>query len=335
MKKVFFFLLLFIGFKGAAQQGLNQLLAAGIADAQRFTRSYIAPVSEGAMHSITNGWYNTANVRKPLRFEISLIGNASLVTDENRHFILHTSDYEAIQFEDGSLYQSVATALGQNDPDVNVIVEYDTPFGTQQESITLPDGFGEFEVNAIPNAFLQASIGVFKGTEIKGRFFPKINYDGAETSFYGGAVQHEFTSWIPGSDILPIAVAGIVAYTHLDASYDFTENEVVEGENQVLQTNMDTWLFSAIVSTKLPYVNFYGGLGYIKGKATTDVTGTYHVQSGILQNQTIEDPFGFENEISGIRANLGLSLSFGLFKLNADYSFQQYNNISFGLTFGI
>lgn len=61
-------LCLSIGVK--AQDNLNDLLAAGVADAGRFTNSYLAPGTNSAMYSMNNGWFNTAKVKKflDLRF---------------------------------------------------------------------------------------------------------------------------------------------------------------------------------------------------------------------------------------------------------------------------
>lgn len=318
-----------------AQQNVSALLASGIHDAKLFTYSYFEPASQGAMYSISNGWYHSANVKKPLRFDVKIVGNVSFVDKEHHKFRLNAVDYEHLRFADGSLSKEVSTAFGQNDPEIEVYVDYETLTGTEREYFNLPDGFGEMGTKLIPNAFIQASIGVFKGTEIKGRYFPSVKYDDLETSFYGGALQHEFTSWIPGSDLLPFAVSGIVAYTHLDASYDFTKTELIEGENQLIKANLNTWMFAAIVSTKLPIINFYGGLGYVKGTSNIDLKGTYHIQTGVIQNETVVDPFGIEHEIGGIKADLGMSLKFGFFRLNADYSFQKYQNVSVGIGFGI
>ena len=111
---------------------------------------------------------------------------------------------------------------------------------------------------------------------------PKINTDDAKLGFYGVGLQHEFTSLLPADKILPIAVSGVIGYTHLNGSYDFTDEGVISGEDQRLETKMNTWVFQAIVSTKLPIINFYGGLGYVTGKSEIDVLGTY--SGGLLSS---------------------------------------------------
>ena len=317
-----------------AQENVNDLLAAGIADAKRFTQSYIAPAAEGLGYGINNGWFNNAKAPKRFNFELSVIGNVGFIKDEKKSFQMNAADYENIRFEDGSPSKMVATALGHNDPDIRVIITYDDPiFGSQETTLILPTGIGSQNVDIIPTGFLQASFSPFKGTQLKGRFFPKVETEDTKVGLYGIGIQQEFTSWLPADKIIPVAISGLVAYTHLDASYDFTDAEFVEGENQRVETDTNTLLFQLIVGTRLPVVNFYGGVGYITGTSTTDLLGTYRVTDGVLFSEEINDPFSVEHDISGIRATVGANLKLGFFGINADYSIAEFDSATLGINF--
>lgn len=319
-----------------AQENINELLAAGIADAKRFTTDYINPATEGVAYGINNGWFNNAKSLKKYGFELSIIGNASFIKDEKKSFDLVVSDYENLRFPDNSSSQSVATALGNNDPDVIVMVTYDDPiFGDQEVEITLPTGIGSADVNLIPTAFLQASFSPFKGTELKGRFLPKINTDDVDLGLYGIGIQQEFTSWLPANKIFPVAISGLIAYTHLNGSYDFTDTNIVDGENQQIKTEVNTMLYQLIFGTKLKVINFYGSVGYLNGKTTTDLNGTYRVSDGILTSDEIIDPFSINSDTSGVRATIGTHLKLGFFRLNVDYTIAEFNSASLGMSFGI
>lgn len=330
-----FSIIFFSGNQLLAQNNLGQLLASGIEDTRTFAKDYIRPGTEASIFNLSNGWYQTAEVKEVLEFEFSIIGNASVNLDKHHTFFLNTVDYQNIEFADGAVEKEVATIFGTNPTPVEVLVSYDTPFGTEQESITLPQGLAASGVEMLPTAFVQARLGIFKGTEIKARYFPKINYENVEAVIYGGAIQHEFTSWMPSLDF-PVAVSGIVGFTKMQGAYDFTELSYLEGANQQLNAEINSWLFSAIASTKLPVINFYGGVGYVAGSSTTDMLGTYKVvdDSGDTIAE-VEDPFSITDKIDGIKANLGMSLQLGFLKLHADYNFQEYEAISLGLHFGI
>lgn len=318
-----------------AQNDLDALLAAGVEDAQRFANDYLAPGTNGLMHSMNANWFNTADAKPLGGFEISIIVNAASVKDDNKSFLMNTDLYNNVQFVQGPSSQMVATVLGTNDPDVVVEVTYDDPiFGNQTEEITLPTGLAEANINLLPTAFIQAGVGLFKGTEIKARFVPKINTDDVSLSMYGVGLQHEFTKWLPADKLLPVAISGLVAYTHLDGSYDLTGSSGIEGENQRIENITNTWLFQLIASTKLSVINFYGGIGYIKGTSDSDMLGTYRVSNGFLTSNDIVDPFSVSSEVSSVRGTIGTKLKLGFFRLNAEYHLSEFDAFSVGINFG-
>lgn len=333
MKSLFFSIALVSGFLSIAQSNVNELLAAGIADAERFTNDYLSPVSEGTIYSVAGGWYNSAEAKPLGGFEISIIGNMTGFKnkEDKKTFTLNTADYENLQFVDGTTSKSVSTALGELE---GIIVFVEDENGLLRQEFELPTGLASEDINFIPSAYVQASVGVIKGTEIKARFLPKINTDEAAIGLYGIGIQHDFTKHLPADKILPVAISGVIGYTHLDGTYDFTDTNIIDGEDQKIDVDINTWIFQAVVSTRLPVINFYGGLGYLSGKSKTDILGTYRVQSGPFAAQTFEDPFSLRKDASGVVANVGTKLKLGFFRLNADYSLGEFNNLSVGINFG-
>ncbi|MEX0314442.1 MAG: DUF6588 family protein, partial [Allomuricauda sp.] len=53
MKKIVLLLTLFSATMGMAQSNLNDILAAGLNDAERFTTAWMAPVTEASVYSIS------------------------------------------------------------------------------------------------------------------------------------------------------------------------------------------------------------------------------------------------------------------------------------------
>ncbi|MEW4924948.1 DUF6588 family protein [Algibacter sp. 2305UL17-15] len=336
MKKLTLFMLLaLVTTITKAQNDIDALLAAGAEDAGRFADGYLKPAADGLMHSMNANWFNSGKVKPLGGFEISIIANASLIKDENKSFLMNTDLYNNVKFAQGGSSQMVASALGENDPDVEVIVTYDDPiFGQQQQTITLPTGIGSENINMLPTAFIQGALGLSSGIELKARFVPKIETDDVNLSMYGAGLQIEFTDWLPADKLWPVAVSGLVAYTHLDAQYDLTESSGIQGDNQRLETDTNTWLLQLIASTKLPVINFYGGVGYIKGKSNSDALGTYRVSNGGLTSDPIVDPFSVSSEVSAVRGTIGTKLKLGFFRLNAEYHLSEFDAFSVGINFG-
>ena len=334
MKYIFFTALLFSSVLGYSQSNVNEVFAAGVEDAERFSDSYFGPVSEGAIYSLANGWYNSADSKPLGGFEISVIGNMTSFKnkEDKKQFVLNTADYENLQFVDGSTSKPVSTALGDLEG-IRVFVEGEVGPITTREEFELPTGLASENINIIPTGFVQVSVGLVKGLEVKARFLPKIDTEDVGLGLYGAGLQYDFTKLLPADNLLPVAISAVAGYTHLDASYDFTNSNIVDGSDQRVEVDMNVWSFQAVASTKLPVINFYGGLGYVSGNSTTDVLGTYRVQSGPFQ-ETYTDPFSLSRKASGVVGTLGAKLKIGFFRLNADYSFAEFNNLTVGVNFG-
>lgn len=335
MKKIGLTLLaLVLGLTTNAQENIDQLLAAGIADAKRFSTDYIKPANDGLAYGINTGWFNSATTPKRFGFELSIIGNATFINDEDKQFILNTNNYENITFQDGSTSKPVATALGHNDPAIFVEVTYDDPiFGAQTTELELPTGIGSANINLIPTVFLQGSFSPFNGTQVKARYFPKVDAEDVKVGLYGFGLQQDFTAFLPADKVLPVSISGLIAYTHLDGSYDFTETGVVDGENQQIETETNTMLYQLIVGTKLKIINFYGSVGYISGKNETNLLGTYVVSDGTFFSEEIIDPFSIESDTKGVITTVGADLRLGFFGLNAAYTIADFSSASLGINF--
>ena len=342
MKKVRLFLVLVIA-TGIlkAQNDFDALLAAGVDNAERFAEDYIAPGTNGLMHSINANWFNTADAKPLGGFEISVLVNAATIKDEKKSFLMRIADYNSnpnqdyeISFPDAANTKMVATALGDNDTNVDILIRYDNALGNQEERITLPNGIGSATANLLPSAFIQGALGLSKGIEIKARFVPKINTDDVSLSMYGAGLQVEFTKWLPADKLLPVALSGLVAYTQINGSYSLNESTGIQGENQRLENDTNTLLLQLIASTKLPIINFYGGIGFIKGKSESDLLGTYTISSGPLLSETITDPFSISSDVSALRGTIGTKLKLGFFRLNAEYHLSEFDAFSLGVNFG-
>ncbi|WP_242135464.1 DUF6588 family protein [Aestuariivivens marinum] len=339
MKRFILLMLLGIVTTISKAQDIDGLFAAGVENAERFANDYLMPGTNGLMYSMNANWFNTADVKPLGGFEISIVANASISNNEHKIFLMDLDLYEtedfSVEFVDNPSERTrmVATALGENDPNIQIdISDNNNPLLT--ERITLPSGIGDATANLLPTAFIQGAIGLSKGFELKARFVPKVKTDEVDISMYGAGLQIEFTKWLPADKILPVAISGLLAYTNLDATYNLTDTFEIDGDNQRIESNTNTWLLQLVASTKLPVINFYGGLGYIKGESKSDILGTYTVTGGPFIANTYTDPFSVSSEVSSVRGTIGAKLKLGFFRFNAEYHLSEFNAFSLGLNFG-
>ena len=312
-----------------AQENIREFLVLGVEFAEEFTSAYTDPAAEGLMYGLTGGWYNSAQVRDKWQVEISIVTNGSFVPSDARTFTIDTSRFEDLTTIDGEAVVEIPTILGGSATPVTFIADLEGEF-YQFES---PEGFGLSDLNLLPNAFLQVKVGLPKATEVGVRVFPKIAVEDVEVGLFGFGAQHEFSRWIGALDTSPIAFSAFIAYTRLFADYEFETGGDVLGENQEIDVRMNSWLFELVASTKFPKLNVYGGIGYVNGDSDTRFKGTYEIQT--MTPLTFTDPFDFQNSVDGVRANIGLNFRAGWFGLNTAYTFQGYNNFSFGINFNI
>ncbi|GGD70586.1 hypothetical protein GCM10011412_05260 [Maribacter cobaltidurans] len=317
-------------------QDFNDLFAAGVEDAEQFTTDYLEPLSESAIYNFSTGWYNTADAKPLGGFEISIIGNITGFKNKSdkKVFILDPNDYQNLDFVNNpGVAREVSTALGDISG-VDVYVEGQVAGATVRQTFELPSGLSGEGLDFVPSGYVQASVGLIKGTEIKARFLPKIDTEGASVGLIGFGLQHDFTKLLPADKILPVAISAVIGYTKVNGDYDLTDVNLVQGNDQRIEANINTWAFNAVVSTKLPIINFYGGLGYVTGKSVTDVLGTYEVSAGPFASETYEDPFSITKKVSGVTGNIGTKLKLGFFRLNADYTLGEFNTLTVGVNFG-
>lgn len=319
-----------------AQADFNNVLAAGVEDAEKFTASYMEPLSESVIYNISTGWYNTADAKPLGGFEISIIGNITGFKnkDDKKTFILDPNEYENLDFvQNPGVAREVSTALGDISG-TEVYVEGEVLGVTVRETFELPSGLAGEDLNFVPTGYIQASVGLIKGTELKARFLPKMQYEDASIGLIGFGIQHDFTKLLPADKILPVAISAVIGYTNINGDYDLTNAKLIDGEDQRIEAEVTSWAFGAVVSTKLPIINFYGGVNYITGKSVTDVLGTYRVTSGPFASDTYVDPFSIAKKVNGVTGTLGAKLKLGFFRLNAEYNLGEFNTATVGVNFG-
>ena len=324
--------LLFLGICASSfsQENLRSFLLVGIEFAERVATRYTEPMSEGIIYGLTGGWYHSGKVIEPWDIHLSVITNGSFVPSEKEVFELDIRDIPNLSIaENDSGLAQIPTILG-GDSELRFIATRDG----EQFEFTAPDGIGLIDLNILPNAFLQLKVGLPKSTELGIRYFPKINLDDIALEIWGISAQHQFSKWIAPIDESKIALSAAVAYTALLGEYNFITDGFVTGDNQKIDAKLDSWLVQLIGSTKNPVFNLYGGIGYVTGTSSTQLEGTYIIETN-SETLSFTNPFTVKNNVNGWRVNIGTSVDVKWFGMNLDYTFQGFNNLSLGLHFSI
>ncbi len=347
MKKLVILFIIVSSMQYSKAQELETILLAAD-DASLLTQNYLSPVMEGLMYSMNGGWATTAKVHKKFGFDLTIGLNASFVPDKAQTFAFVPSDYSFLSLPNGET--KLQTVMSENDVETNVDISIPNGDGTfKVASFNMPGGITEdLPVNAVPAPTVQIGFGLPFKTDIKARFVPNLNFDDdVEANLIGFGLQHDLTQYLGPLDKLPLSISILGAFSNMKVTYaikdeDATDNVIVN--NGEAEFKMNTWTLQALASLDFKIITFYGSVGYNNGKTTTkmkgDYTLTYDVedsngnQIGTI-DETISNPINLEFEANGMRATIGTRLNLSIFKIFADYTFQNYNTATVGIAFSV
>ena len=322
-------LLVLLGAPSRAQEyNFRNYLVLGVETAEELASLYLEPLSEGLLYGLTGAWNNSAKVKKPWELDVSIVANGSFVPNEKLSKNVDISAIENLEVLGGADRVEIPTILGNEESEVTFIAT----LNGEEFIFDAPTGIGLFSTNLLPNAFFQASLGLPLNSEFSLRVFPKIEVSGANLGIIGFGLKHELTETIRSIRNWPFHISVFGAFTRLDADYSFQAEGFITGESQQVDIYLNSWNLEALISTKFPVWNVYGGLGYVNGDSNYALLGTYTI---VTEQEVLNftDPFDVQGQISGIKANLGTSVRLKRFKVNLDYTFQGFNNLAFGINY--
>ena len=349
MKNLIASILLIVSFQFAKAQDLETILLAAD-DASLLSQNYLKPAMEGLMYSMNGSWATTAKVHKKFGFDLTIGVNASLVPDKAKAFAFVPSDYSYLTLANNET--ELQTVMSEDDSEVmvNVKIPNENGNGTYRVvSFTMPGGITEdLPVNAVPAPVVQIGFGLPFKTDIKARFVPTQRYDDVEAKLLGFGLQHDLTQYLGIIDKSPLSVSVLGAFTNMSVTYDMDDQDAsdnVQVINGEAEYKMNTWTVQALASLDFKFLTIYGSAGYNSGKTTAKMKGdyilTYDIEdengnpAGLPEDVNITDPVNLDFEANGMRATLGMRLNLSIFKIFADYTFQNYNTATVGIAFSV
>ena len=213
----------------------------------------------------------------------------------------------------------------------------------------MPGGIAEdLPLNAAPAPTIQFGFGLPFKTDIKARFVPNLNFsDDVEANLIGFGLQHDLTQYFGTFEKLPLSISILGAFTNMKVVYNINDDDITDNviiRNGETEFKMNTWTIQALGSLDFKIVTLYGSLGYNNGKSTAKMKGDYILSYNIEDEngnaigsvtETVSNPINLDFEANGIRGTIGSRLNLGIFKIFADYTFQEYNTATIGIAFSV
>ncbi len=328
---------------------LGNFMAGGIDDASKLFESYLSPYINGFGASLTGGWYNTAKPHKLGGFDLTLTLNTAIVPDQFKSFDVEDLLLQTFSVADGE--SSISPTIAgerENGP----LLQYNIPGIEPQDAFNLVKGTGN---PYVPSPMLQVGVGLVKGTEIIGRYMPKIEASSLSMDMWGIGVKHSLKQWIPVLAKLPLLHLSLMGgYTVLNTNTAlsvtpdkiglggiyYPENWDDDFKDQSMDIILKSFTVNLIASLNLPVVCFYGGVGLAKTSSNLKLLGYYpSVKTESVGNYELErlrDPIdiSIKNQDGGVtkpRLNAGIRFKFAVITLHFDYTYANYSVATAGL----
>tara|TARA_B100000795_G_scaffold209067_1_gene162584 strand:+ start:134 stop:1066 length:933 start_codon:yes stop_codon:yes gene_type:complete len=301
-------------------------------DSKKLFQGYISPLMKGAIYSSNGGWYNSAKVHNKLGVDLSLRLNASFVPLSDQIFSISNLEFITSQAKD------LPTIIGSNrQEDLIITLPSDGILPEMKTTIKAPRGIkSKLPLGAVPAPVLQLGIGIPFDTEIIIRYSPEYHRKGIDMSLKGIGVKHNLLQYFGPVDKFPLNVSAFASFSKMKIDYDIQSFSSINGTGQVAQFSLNNYNLLLLASLDVLVVNFYAGFGLSGGNSSFKMLGQYDLEyqteSNIPFTRYLNDPIDMNFNVSGYQTTIGAKFKFLIFSAFADFTFQDYNTLSAGIS---
>lgn len=265
---------------------------------------YLQPFADAFSADFNSGLFHNARIKKMgFQLYIGVVGQVAIIPSSAKTFQAYT---ESDLYPQQGPY-SVPTVFGSSD---GKTVPIDGTGGLIE--YTFPGGF---EIDYMPLAMPQITIGSVYGTDFTARYIQVDAGDIGKVNVFGWGLRHSIDQYL---DVLPIDLSvGYYNQTFKIGSYMDAKANVVN-----LQA-----------SYAIPVLTFYGGLGYENSKVKVE-----YVYEGADVSEFAEpgDKISFDMKgANTVRFTVGMTINMGPVKLHGDYNLAKQSTFAVGLGIGI
>ncbi|MBC7641904.1 MAG: hypothetical protein H7174_06125 [Flavobacterium sp.] len=218
--KRFFLIIFFVGsfcnaqtFNLAALEHLDEFFK----DAVYYSDKYVTPATDAAVYQASSAWIYTAKKNKLWSTSLGIHSNIFFVPKPDRDFKISDTDFTFLKIQ-GATSATIPTALGDGNQ-ISIIDIY-SPNGIidPAKPIKTPQGVNQEEI-FYPH--LSGSVCVGFGTELLGKFAPKVKIKSGEYQVYGFGIKHNLDQYIEILKKNKINLSASVLQSNEIISFDF------------------------------------------------------------------------------------------------------------------
>jgi hypothetical protein len=340
----------------------NFLLSDNLDDTRKLLNAYFEPGYKALGAGLNTGWFNTAEVHKPGRFDIKISAGLTFATKNDKTF-----DARALGLSENFDFDDVNNPLPFSPTIFGDNVEgqsfFNQRFDGEGYSSVSGDEYRLAQGNGLsyaPTTLVQANIGVFKGAEVALRFVPKIGKDETKASMLGFGIKYDIKQWIRNWSLREFDLSVGVGFTTFGLDFGvwmdpetnfgrFMNGDLRGGNNtnpnaykdleQNLNFRTNAYNFTILYSKKIVKgLTVFGGPRYDLSKTKFKTEGIFPITSLNTQGQYVvdnrENLMTTETTYNQIALNGGLRWQTGAYNMALQGTLAKYPSINFSFGFG-
>jgi len=319
--------------------GLETVLLAK-EDAQKLLQGYTNPLAKSFIYGLNTGWAHTAKTHKQLGFDLTFGVGASMVSDADLSFNPKSLRYAESVGELPTIFSD------SNSVPIDVLIPANSETDELRATLEFPGGVGDIlPISGVPVPTLQASVGAVLNTDIIVRYVPETNIEGTSVSLQGFGLKHDLTQYLGPIDKLPFNLSILAAQTNVSSRYNIettTLSQNPASDIRYVDFNVKAQTVQLLGSLDFPFVSVFGAVGISRGSADLGMKGVYELEYlqqigglDVATTTSITDPVSLNYSANSTLATIGARLNLAILKIYAQYSLQEYQTASVGVSMGL
>lgn len=296
-----------------------------IDDVLTLAENFAQPAADAAGYQASAGWFSSATTLDRWEFAVSVHGNALLIPKKRKTFSLQNSQLGLLEIE-GAESAELPTAFG-GATGIFFAGEITNPINPSDK---IPVRFMAFEGigrSYVPHAFVQATVGLPKGTDLTVRAMPEVTIDGVTASTFGAGLKHNFTQYFKNNRPEDFQLAGGLAYSRLNVKYGFDPIAVEQYLiMDMINVDADLWMLEAIGSKRWDNYELFGAVGATVSDFSYEMGG-----GGAFLPLVNSEINKLESSQNQFKADLGFNFYVNRFRISAMATVGEFINANLGL----
>jgi len=316
-------------------QSFNQDAAGVLSDVVLLSKGFVGPAADASVYQSSSAWYSSAKSVGKFKVDFSIHANVLPIPKKQKNSTVNNADFQKLEIRGGAQSASIPTALGGDTKTF-----FDFNIGGQDYEMQAFEGVDE---SFLAHPYVQASVGLWKETDISFRYSPKVKIDVSDYQIIGGAIKHNLTQYMrKEGDDKSLEVAVLLSYSKFDLDLFFDEFKL-EATNPLpgsiplavinsIIIDADSWLFQFIVSKEYKKLEFSGSLGLTRSNFKYELGGNEGLFLNLFNNAltTLDE----ENKM-GFKGDVGVNYHFKKFYISSMVSVGKFANCNIALHYKI